>query len=126
LVTLAYAGVHACFPLRPLRPLRLRGENALIFPLIRALVTLADAGVHSCLAVNMDFRIRENDGKGFFPLLFPVIPWQMLLLWLVFRGKCISLQQRPLSAATLITSHKSTKQGIARCFAFKGDLQKRL
>jgi hypothetical protein len=40
---------------------------ALISLLIRALVTLAYAGVHSCLAVNMDFRIRENDGQGFFP-----------------------------------------------------------
>jgi len=79
LVTLAYAGVHSYFPLRPMR---LRGENALIFPLIRALVTLAYAGVHSCLAVNMDFRTRENDGKGFFPLFsvqFRVNPWQMLL-----------------------------------------------
>jgi hypothetical protein len=40
---------------------------ALISLLIIALVTLAYAGVHSCLAVNMDFRIRENDGQGFFP-----------------------------------------------------------
>jgi hypothetical protein len=27
----------------------------------------------------MDFRIRENDGNGFFSFLFRVIPWQMLL-----------------------------------------------
>ncbi len=45
----------------------------------RTLVTLAYAGVHSCLAVNIDFRIRENDGKGF-PPLFRVIPWQMLVV----------------------------------------------
>ena len=52
----------SCLPMRPLR--------------LRALVTLAYAGVHSCLAVNMDYRIRENDGKGFFSALI--------------RGKCIS------------------------------------
>jgi hypothetical protein len=60
--------------------LRLRGENAFIPRLFRALVTLAYAGVHSCLAVNMDFRIRENDGRGSFPFLFRVNPWQMHLL----------------------------------------------
>ena len=42
-----------------------------------ALVTLAYAGAHSCLTVKMDFRIRENDGRGSFPsfpFLFRVIP----------------------------------------------------
>ena len=44
----------------------------------RTLVTLAYAGVHSCLAVNMDFRIRENDGRG----LRNIRAWQMHLLCL--------------------------------------------
>jgi hypothetical protein len=74
---------------------------ALISLLIIALVTLAYAGVHSCLAVNMDFRIRENDGKGFFSLLFRVIPCKsvanassmacLLLFSVLIRGKCIFL-----------------------------------
>jgi hypothetical protein len=50
----------------------------------------------------------------------------MHLLWLVFRGKCISLQQMPLSAATLITPHKATKQGITKRFASKSGVQKSL
>ena len=72
----------------------------------RALVTLAYAGVHSCLAVNMDFRIRENDGQGFF---LTICPWQMPIFGLpsltlpaliksfvsVFvRGQCLFLASR--------------------------------
>ncbi len=66
--------------------------NALIPFLFRALVTLAYAGGHSCLAVNMDFRIRENDGQVFFSFLFRVNPWQMHLFWLVcFSFPCKSV-----------------------------------
>ena len=99
LVTLAYAGVHSCLAVN--MDFRIRENDGKGFPPLfrvipcssvanasdrslftppRALVTLAYAGVHSLLAVSMDFRIRENDGKVFFFFFFRVIPWQMLLL----------------------------------------------
>ena len=68
----------SCFPCKTIKAKNLYREDAkkqhtsLDF-LSRALVTLAYAGVHSLLAVSMDFRIRENDGRVVSPL-FRVIP----------------------------------------------------
>jgi hypothetical protein len=65
-------------------------------------------GAHSLLAVSMDFRIRENDGKGF-PPLFRVIPCSSV----ANASSLLGRSPRIFTAKTLRTPRSSRKVWIS-------------